>query len=681
LSPVGEESSGRGDVTEDAPPVPWDAASGRGNARRKGPLRLRSLVRSRYLLPGFIFGLHMAALFAGRVALLVAHPGDFARMGWGETLHAFVRGALFDASISLTFVGIPLLLLMLPFDWAASRWWRAAWGWLGFASLVAFTFVVGGDVVYFGHVHRHAGSEAATAGNDLDILLAVAFGEHLLAIALVVSCLGAVGYALHRVIGIRVDAVKRKPLAAGAVFGIFLLMVLLVRGGFGRKPVNIVNAFDGMTVSGGYLVLNGPFSLYHSLRGSSTRRLSVAPMDEALREVRARLASPAETFVDERFPLMRKRAGGPGERPNVVMLMLESWDSLYVDRARAAAGLPPYGATPVFDRLCEKGALFTRFYSTGQRSVEAFSAVLAGMPAVPGVPSLGYGMEQSRLCYLGRLAKNEGYATYFLRGAHRGSFRLDAIAELAGFDTYLGAEDIEAAAHGGSRHRLGVWDRDLYARAHEVISSGPKPFLAFVFNLSTHPPYSVPGPEWRKFPRDLWLDRFLNSLRYSDWALGRFLEDAEGAGWFDDTVFFVFGDQMSGLCAQGTDFHVLHHVPCLVFGPGVEPGVRDAVGGQLDLFPTVVHLAGWGTPYASFGRSLFDGPRGEEPAALCVTGEAVTWIEKEGWLAHDYERRLVSGAIGGGGPDLDRMERRLLCTVQVALDLFARNRIYPAAGH
>jgi len=621
-----------------------------------------------------------AVFFLTRFFLFIVYAAQFRELSFGKVCLAFFRGGLFDGSILLTFAGIPFLCLLLPFGWAAHIWWRRIWGWCLFGILVAFALILGGDAVYFGYVGRHTGPEILAVQNDLDLLAGYIFGEYLWLVVVVLAALAGAGYGWRRLIRLGVDE-KRTP--KNAVLGWVILMLyiptafLVIRGGVSKKPINIVNAFEGTSIPGGYLTLNGPFALYHSLRHTSRTMVDFFPKEEAVHVVQTWLQSDHETFLDEQYPLLRKRTPqNQGKYPNIVIFMLESWDADFMDCMRRATGQEAsYGVTPVFDALSSQGVLFTNFFANGQRSMEGLAAIFAGMPTMPGMPYLGTGMEQNQLAYLGQIAKQHDYETYFLQGAKRNSYRCDAISYLSGFDHYAGSEDIPPVGHEQPKDRWGAWDHDTLQEANRLFAASKKPFLGFVFTLTTHGPHDVPGAEWEKYPTDQRKGRFLNTLSYTDWAIGEFFKRAKQDGYFENTIFILLADHVSGLSEGSADILSRFHVPCLILAPGLAPKVQRDIASQMDLLPTIMDMAGWSGNHASMGRSLFDETLKENRAALCVQGQVVTWIGHDGWMSHDLNNQLAYKAYNDKA-DAALMEKRLLAFSQLAIHLLSENKVY-----
>ncbi|MBA3709290.1 MAG: hypothetical protein H0W83_10790, partial [Planctomycetes bacterium] len=221
-----------------------------------------------WVLPVAAVAAAFAMLSLGRLALLVGHPATFAALGAGELARAFTRGLVFDASIILASVGVPAFVLAVS-EWAGMpRWWRLAWGWIAFGLFVALTSVEVADVVYFGEVQHHLGAEVLAVGNDLDFVVAAALRQHLAAVTLSLAGLAACAWGWTRLLARPVRPWRRWPAVAVAALVAIAIMVVVIRGGVTRKPIATINAMEGIPAAGGYLILDGPFVLAHTLTGA-----------------------------------------------------------------------------------------------------------------------------------------------------------------------------------------------------------------------------------------------------------------------------------------------------------------------------------------------------------------------------------------------------------------------------
>lgn len=628
-----------------------------------------------------LFGISLASFFLARLALLLLYRDDFRALGLGEVLWAFIYGLRFDASVTILALALPMLMLLLPFGWARGRVWQGLWTWAAYVLVLGLVLLQLADLAYFSFVHRHIGPEIAALGNDMDLLIDMGLHNYYWLLLIYVGLAGGLFLLWRRLYSAPLLTSGQHPLLrALGLFGVFVAMVVLMRGGFTGKPVGVVDAFVGNSASSGYLVLNGPYSTWQSMMNSKPVRTAFMPWPEAVANTQKLMVAPGEKLVDgQQYPLLRARnGGGHGHRPNVVVMMLESWDAVHIDALRRGMGLPALGLTPNFDALSRDGVLFTNFYAAGERSMDGLAALLAGVPTLPGSNYIGRGMEQSRMGFLGRMADEEGYQTIMLQSAKHKSFYVDSIAALAGFKTYKGAEEIPVTGHTPLSTERGVWDYDMLHEANRLFADAKRPFLGFLFTASTHGPYQSPGAQWQPLPGDNLEQQYMNSLYYADWALGKFMDAAKAAGYYRDTIFILTGDHVSGFGARGDDFASLHHIPLLVIAPGLKPGINARVGGQLDVIPTVADLAGWQARYASLGRSVFDASDDGKRGVFSVRGNTVGWITGQGWVTHNLKRRVDARTLTPGA-DADAMEHRLLSVYQVIQTLLYQNRIYPGS--
>ena len=619
-----------------------------------------------------------AALF--RLALYLHYAADFQALTAAEVLAAFGVGLRFDLSMAMVMMGLPLMFIHQPFGWSRHPLWQGLWHWAIYLALLAFVFMMWADLIYFGNVHRHVGSEINTLANDMGDMVGVALRQYALALALFAISALALGW-LWRRIGFAPQAGSRPMWLRIVYVPLSLFFLLLVaRSGVSGKPISVGEAFFSNNPAQGYLALNGAFAMSRAYLESPPSLKTFMPDAEAVALVQQQLAGDTSAFPLPEFPLFQRMRPPPkATKPNVVVLMLESWGAQHIDALRLLRGQAPLGVTPHFDALARQGRLYTRFYANGQRSILGAESILASQPTFPGMAFLGEGIEQNRQSFLGELARSQGYETLFLQSSERGSLRFDAIAARTGFATYRGAEDI-ANLHEKPKpaDTWGTWDHNTFQAAHQLFAAARKPFLGFVFTSSTHTPWLIPDEKFRKYTGGTDREAFWNSLLYADWALGQLIEAAKRDGYFDNTLFVLTADHADEFVEQAQTIPNLYHIPLLIVGPGVSPGTDERLGSQFDILPTLIDLCGWQVDYAGLGRSLLDARRAPERASLGVRGNELDWIGTQGWVSHSLERSL-GHAPGLSAADATQLERRLLATYQTAARLQTTNHILPSA--
>ena len=613
-----------------------------------------------------------------RLALYIAYPADFQLLGGAQVLSAFLVGLRFDVSMAVIMIGLPLIMLLLPFGWSHHRYWQRAWQWVIYLSFLAFIFMMVADTIYFGYVHRHVGSEINTLSNDMASMAGVAVRQY--GAALMGFGLGALalGWLWHKAFAVLPTAPNSPWLRLLGLPVLLFGMLVVARGGVDGKPISVGEAFFSNTPAQGYLALNGAFAMSRAFLEDPPALKEFMPAANAHAIVQNLLAGDSAVFSNPDYPLYRNdMPAAQTNRPNVVVLMLESWGAQHIDALRLGKNEAPLGVTPNFDALARTGRLYNRFYANGQRSIQGAEAILASQPTFPGMPFLGEGIEQNRQSFMGELARSQGYETFFLQSSEHGSLRFDAISARAGFGTYRGAEDI-VNLHETPKPTAtwGTWDHNTFQAAHQLFAAAHKPFLGFVFTSSTHTPWLLPDARFQKFKGKSDKELFLNSLYYADWALGQLITAAKQAGYYDNTVFVLLADHADEFVDNTSDIPSLYNIPLLIVGPGVKPGRDARIGSQFDILPTLINLCGWQTPYAGMGRSLLDDTRMDARASLGVRGTELDWLSTAGWVSHNLDRPLGQSP-GLSAAQAEQLNQQLLAAYQTASHAQAHNRILP----
>ena len=154
------------------------------------------------------------------------------------------------------------------------------------------------------------------------------------------------------------------------------------------------------------------------------------------------------------------------------------------------------------------------------------------------------------------------------------------------------------------KNAWGMADEDLYAlamREADADHAAGKPFLLQLLTTSNHRPYTypdgridIPSGEGRE-----------GAVKYTDYAIGQFLDKARRKPWFKDTLFVFVADHTAG-SAGSQDLPVAnYHIPLFVYAPGlIEPREFTGLASQIDLAPTLLGLLNMDYVSTFFGRNL-----------------------------------------------------------------------------
>ncbi len=347
---------------------------------------------------------------------------------------------------------------------------------------------------------------------------------------------------------------------------------------------------------------NGPYAFFAAARSSEIDFAKLyAKIDEreAFARLRELLATPDARFVSDDVRDLRRRIvhAGPEKHLNVVLVSVESLSAEFLGTFGNRMGL-----TPNLDRLAREGLVFTQLYATGTRTVRGLEALALSVPPTPG-QSIVKRPDNAGLFSLATVFNERGYESKFVYGGY-GYF--DNMNAFFGANGYAVVD--RTAIPSGEIHHENIWgvaDEDLFAQAlaeADATHAAGKPFFLHVMTTSNHRPYTYPEgridiPSGRS--RE-------GAVKYTDWAIGKFVADARAKPWFADTVFVIVADHCHASAGK-TDLPLeRYHIPLVVYAPKhVAPARFERLTSQIDVAPTLLGLLNFSYESRFFGYDMF----------------------------------------------------------------------------
>ncbi len=292
---------------------------------------------------------------------------------------------------------------------------------------------------------------------------------------------------------------------------------------------------------------------------------------------------------------------------NIIMISVESLSAEFMDSYGGNKGL-----TPELDKLGKEGMKFDRLFATGTRTVRGLEALSLGTPPIPG-QAIVRRPAHDHLSTMGELLKYQGFSTFFFYGGF-GYFdnmnayyaannyhvvdRTDIPKDQVGFENVWGVADEYLFDH---------VIRTLDAKGEK--GTGGKPFFAQIMTTSNHRPYTypagridIPSPGGRD-----------GAVKYTDFAIGKFIKNAQKKPWFKDTLFVIVADHCASAAGKTRLPVTGYHIPLIFYAPALlKPAVFAPIVSQIDIAPTLMEVLGKNGSAQFFGRSFFDpGPPAE----------------------------------------------------------------------
>jgi phosphoglycerol transferase MdoB-like AlkP superfamily enzyme len=139
---------------------------------------------------------------------------------------------------------------------------------------------------------------------------------------------------------------------------------------------------------------------------------------------------------------------------------------------------------------------------------------------------------------------------------------------------------------------------ELHAR---LLKDGDKPAFTMAFSVSNHTPWEYPQGRIAATGEPASVD---NSVRYADWAIGKFFARAKQSPYWKNTVFLIVADHDARVSGASL-IPVQHfHIPALILGADVHARNDDRLISQIDLAPTLLSIIGMDSVHPMLGADL-----------------------------------------------------------------------------
>ena len=582
----------------------------------------------------------LLVIYSGmRVLFFELNRPTFAQVSPGHIRQALWQGVRFDLSsiLLLNLAFVLGLLLPLPTRIKASKAYARACACLFLVPNIAFFYLNVADVEYFKFTGKRSTFALFQMLQDIvdqSFQLLVNFWH----VPLIVLLLGGILYFAYQKVAQDFFKLSDWSNLAGLVlvFAIAPFVTLGIRGGLQSKPLSTAHAqiFDVKNLN--VALLNSTFTM---LRSSTRGEVPDNRYFNSWEEVVEKISSPALFSTEPQATSPTGSAtptGVLGTQTNVVILLLESFSQEYMGRDESS------GFTPFLNSLSKQGVFLKNNFANGRRSIDAVTSVLSGLPALMDEPFVSSPYQNNELSGLGTALKAHGYSSAFYHGGKNGTMYFDVSARMAGMENYFGLSEYpeKKQDHDGT---WGIFDEPYLQYCAKMFGQQKSPFLAAVFTLSSHNPYTIPAQHQGRFTRGKL--PILQSIEYADYALQKFFETASRQPWYSNTLFVLTGDHTSVSIDSAFQNDLgSYRVPLVFFHPTkkLPPVDQWRVTQHADILPSVLDLLG--VPQKRrmlFGHSVFD---------ASFPGRAVNFSSGTWWLAQgeNYLRQVSQDKLQYG---------------------------------
>ncbi len=297
-------------------------------------------------------------------------------------------------------------------------------------------------------------------------------------------------------------------------------------------------------------------------------------------------------------------------KPNVILICIESLSANFLQKFGNKKSITPY-----LDTMINESVFFNNAFATGTRTIRGMEAIVLSVPPTPG-RSIVKRPNNSNLFSIGEVFKQQGYSRTFFYGGDGyfdnmnqffGGNGFDIVDRGRGFmigDNFnakrINIDDNEVTFE----NAWGVCDEDIYNKViqqADIAHKKNKPFFNFIMTTSNHRPYTYPK---NKIDIPSGTSR-AGAVKYTDFAIKKFINNAKKKSWFKNTVFVIMADHCASSAGRSELDVANYHIPAWIYNlPNTPTNEISTLSSQIDVFPTLFGYLNWTYKSNLFGRDV-----------------------------------------------------------------------------
>lgn len=596
----------------------------------------------RYLLTIHIAALAVFTLF--RFVLFASTDYTFIeeiQHDWILQAEAFVRGIWFDNVIACYILILPLTILWIASQFRYhARWlYQFAAGWFIVFYTVAFG-ICAANIPYFGYFFKIINSSIYNWFGYAGTTAGMIFGEtsYYFPIALGISAIAIWAWFIIRITKRTLHKIRNKENSQYSIFNFqfiktFIIGAALVglclfgiRGRTGYNPIKVSQAYYCEDPFLNQLGVNPVFNLLTSTLDDmrkENRQLELMNGDEAIAKAQQLLGRKGIEGVS---PIARKVESDTSALAgkNVLFIFMESMSAKLMQNFGQEKTL-----TPFLDSLYQHSLVFDNIWSAGIHTNHGMYSTLYSFPTIMKRNAMK-GSVIPNYSGLPTVLKENGYHNLFFMTHESQYDNMNAFFRTNGFDEIYAEENYPKEK---IANHFGVQDDYLYEYALPILTdraATEQPFFSVLLSISNHPPYIIPSYFQ---PRSSDIEDQI--VEYADWSIRKLMTEAQKQPWFENTLFIFMGDhgKLVGTpeCEMPESYN---HIPFMIYGKGITPGINHSPGGQIDVTPTLLGMLGIGYTQVGFGIDLL---REQRPCTFYTADNLIAARDSSGLYIHSPE--------------------------------------------
>ena len=358
------------------------------------------------------------------------------------------------------------------------------------------------------------------------------------------------------------------------------------------------------------------------------------PDAEAFATLRKELQIPGASFTSNDVYNIEREIAYPQqeERRNVVLISIESYSASFMQTFGSTQNITPY-----LDSLAKESLFFNQCYAAGTRTVRGLEALTLSIAPTAG-QSIVKRPDNGGLFSLGSIFKSKGYTTQYIYGGDSYFDNMKSFFSGNGYDVIdrfsINPKDVHY------ENIWGVADEDLFTMAlHQLDNNAAlkKPFFSHIMTVSNHRPFTYPDG---RIDISSASQSREGGVKYTDWAIHKFLKEASAKPWFANTIFVIVADHCASSAGKVELPVTGYHIPLLIYAPKLlQPQLFNGLTSQIDVAPTLLGLLHFKYKSNFFGQDVLNTPV-EKQRAFISTYQGLGFIQNNRLVIQEPVKKL-----------------------------------------
>ncbi|AKP66169.1 LTA synthase family protein [Companilactobacillus ginsenosidimutans] len=377
----------------------------------------------------------------------------------------------------------------------------------------------------------------------------------------------------------------------------------------------------GRTFDRAYIVKYLGFNSYlgydsiKTAQNSQVRSTAVGTdMDNVLQYTSDHYASPDPTYF------------GKAKGKNIIIIHLESFQQFLM-------GMKVNGqeVTPFLNSLYnDKNTMsYDNFYhEVGQgKTSDAETMLESGLYGLPeGSFFTSLGTSNTFQAAPAILGQKDGYTSAVFHGNIGSFWSRNDVYKNMGYNYFFDESYFNQKTDNASME-YGMKDKLMLSESAKYLEQLQQPFYAKFITVTNHYPFSLPEEDMsndgftKPDTNDNVVNGYFETAHYLDSSMQEFFQYLKDSGLYDNSMIVLYGDHYGLSNSQNPDLapllgynaddwnnfnnSQLQRVPFMIHMKGLKGGVNHTYGGEIDVLPTILHLAGINTKqYIQVGTDL-----------------------------------------------------------------------------